>query len=167
MGGEGCSKLNTNDGRFEVHDELLTVVTRVRDPPNDERAKASDDRAAIGFGSPLKNAKCGGTPPPQKCKRSRYEGYAVTIVTDEDVLGGEPRIEGTRVGVRHVAEKVIDGGRSPAYVADQLDCSLASVYEALAYYYDNIEEIREIERENERAFEHVRESSLRPNKSVS
>lgn len=91
----------------------------------------------------------------------------MTITTDEDVLGGEPRIEGTRVSVRHVAEKVIDGGRSPAFVADQLDCSLASVYEALAYYYDNIEEIRVFAQENEEAFERVRESSLKPKEPVS
>lgn len=85
----------------------------------------------------------------------------MTITTDDEVLGGEPRIEGTRIGVRHVAEAVIDGGRSPAYVADQLDIPLASVYEALSYYYENIEEIREIEGENAAAFERVRESSAR------
>ena len=89
------------------------------------------------------------------------------ITTDEEVLGGEPRIEGTRIAVRHVAGKVIDGGRSPAYVADQLDTSLASVYEALAYYYDNPEELRHLERENADAFDRVRETSLKPKEPVS
>lgn len=91
----------------------------------------------------------------------------MTITTDEDVLGGEPRIEGTRIGVRHVAVRVIDGGRSPAYVADQFDISLAAVYEALSYYYGNAEEMRTLEQENNAAFERVREQSLKPKEPVS
>lgn len=90
----------------------------------------------------------------------------MAIVRDDDVLGGEPRIEGTRVGVRHVAAQVIDGGRSPAHAADQLDLSLADVYEALSYYYTHIEELRELERENEAAFDRVRKSSLKPKEPV-
>ena len=90
----------------------------------------------------------------------------MTITRDDDVLGGEPRIGGTRVSVRHVASRVIDAGQSPALVADQLDVSLAEVYEALSYYYSNIEEIREYERENEAAFERVRERSLKPKEPV-
>ena len=91
----------------------------------------------------------------------------MSITRDENVLGGEPRIDGTRIGVRHVAARVIDGGQSPAHVADQLDVSLAAVYESLSYYYDHIEEMRELERENEAAFERVRESSLKPKEPVS
>lgn len=91
----------------------------------------------------------------------------MTIISDEEVLGGEPRIEGTRIGVRHVAERVIDGGHSPAYVADQLDIPLASAYEALAYYYKNIEAMQKFERENADAFERVREKSLKPKEPVS
>ncbi|WP_254824115.1 MULTISPECIES: DUF433 domain-containing protein [Haloglomus] len=90
----------------------------------------------------------------------------MSITRDEDVLGGEPRIEGTRVGVRHIAARVIDGGQSPAYVADQLDLSLAVVYESLSYYYEHIDEMREFERENSDAFERVRESSLKPKEPV-
>jgi len=90
----------------------------------------------------------------------------MTITRDEDVLGGEPRIDGTRVGVRHVAARVVDGGRSPAHVADQLDVSLADVYESLSYYYAHIDEMREFERANGAAFERVRESSLEPKETV-
>lgn len=90
----------------------------------------------------------------------------MTITRDDEVLGGEPHIDETRVGVRHVAARVIDAGQSPAYVADQLDLPLASVYEALSYYYDHIEEMREVERENEDAFERVRETSLKPKETV-
>ena len=90
----------------------------------------------------------------------------MTITRDDDVLGGEPRIDETRVGVRPVAARVIDSGQSPAYVADQLDLSLAEVYESLSYYYDHVEEMRDLERENEDAFERVRESSLKPKETV-
>jgi uncharacterized protein (DUF433 family) len=90
----------------------------------------------------------------------------MSITRDEDVLGGEPRIEGTRVGVRHIAARVVDGGQSPAHVADQLDLSLAAVYEALSYYYEHIDEMREFEGENGDAFERVRESSLKPKEPV-
>lgn len=90
----------------------------------------------------------------------------MTITRDDDVLGGEPRIDGTRVGVRHVAARVIDSGQSPAYVADQLEISLSTVYGALSYYYDNIDEMRRFETENEDAFERVRESSLKPKETV-
>jgi len=61
---------------------------------------------------------------------------------------------------------VIDAGQSPAYVDDQLDLSLASVYETLSYYYDHVEEMRDIERENEDALERVRETSLKPKETV-
>ncbi len=91
----------------------------------------------------------------------------MAITSDESVLGGEPRIAGTRIGVRHVAGKIIDGGYSPAYVADQFDIPLASVHEALAYYYDNIDEIREYRRENAEARKRMREELLKPKTSVS
>jgi len=90
----------------------------------------------------------------------------MALTRDEDILGGEPRIEGTRIGVRHVATRVIDSGQSPAHVADQIDVPLAAVYESLSYYYAHIDEMREFERENEAAFERVRESSLKPKETV-
>lgn len=90
----------------------------------------------------------------------------MTITADDGVLGGEPRIDGTRVGVRHVAARMIEGDQSAAYVADQLDISLAAVYEALSYYYGHVEEMRELERRNEDAFESVRETSLKPKETI-
>jgi uncharacterized protein (DUF433 family) len=90
----------------------------------------------------------------------------MTIIRDEDVLGGEPRIDGTRIGVRHVAARVIEGGQSPATVADQFDVSLATVYEALSYYYEHVAEMREYEQANEAAFDEVRKTSLKPKETV-
>ena len=88
------------------------------------------------------------------------------IARDDAVLGGEPRIEGTRIGVRHVAARAVDGGQTPAYVADQLDITLAAVYEALSYYYANLDEIRAIEAANDETVERIRESSLKPKEPV-
>jgi uncharacterized protein (DUF433 family) len=90
----------------------------------------------------------------------------MTITRDDDVLGGEPRIDGRRVGVRHVAARVIDAGQSPAHVAAQLDVTLSEVYEALSYYYAHVDEMRELERENAAAFEAVREASLKPKETI-
>lgn len=90
----------------------------------------------------------------------------MAITRDENVLGGEPRIDGTRVGVRHIAEKVIEGGYTPAYVSDQFGVSLSEVYEALSYYYDNTEEIREARRKNAEAFEDAKEESLKPKETA-
>jgi uncharacterized protein (DUF433 family) len=90
----------------------------------------------------------------------------MTITRDEAVLGGEPRIDGTRIGVRHVAARVVDSGRAPAHVADQLDLPLADVYEALSYYYAHIDEMRALEADNEAAFNKVRDSSLKPKETV-
>lgn len=86
----------------------------------------------------------------------------MAIARDEAILGGEPRIEGTRIGVRHVAARVIDAGKPPAYVADQLDLSLAEVYEALSYYDEHDEEFRAIESENEEAMARLRAVALHP-----
>lgn len=90
----------------------------------------------------------------------------MAIVHDDEVLGGEPRIEGTRIGVRHVAAHVVEGDRSAAHVADQLDLSLADVHEALSYYYGHPEEMRELDREAEAAFDRIREISLKPPERV-
>lgn len=71
----------------------------------------------------------------------------VAIVRTDDVLGGEPRIEKTRVGVLDVYELVVDAGYSPADVADQFDRSIAEIHTALAYYHEHPTEMRRLRRE--------------------
>ena len=63
------------------------------------------------------------------------------IVKTDDVLGGNARLDGRRIAVVDVAERVLDHDHAPEYVADQLDIEISAVYAALAYYYDNIEEM--------------------------
>ncbi|XGI82900.1 DUF433 domain-containing protein [Halorutilales archaeon Cl-col2-1] len=67
------------------------------------------------------------------------------IVSTEDVLGGAPRIEGRRIGVHHIARRVIDAGESPEQVAADYDLAVADVHRALVYYYDNPTEMREVQ----------------------
>lgn len=72
------------------------------------------------------------------------------IVTTESVLAGAPRIDGTRIGVHHIAGQVLDADQSPADVAADYDLALADVYRALTYYYDHPEEMQAVrERRNE------------------
>jgi len=86
----------------------------------------------------------------------------MSIVRSDDVLGGKPRLEGTRISVLQVAELIVDVGESPETVADQLDISLADVHHALAYYYDNIEEMNELRERRADLLDDLRERSKAP-----
>lgn len=84
------------------------------------------------------------------------------IVSTDDVMGGEPRLEGRRISVRQIAEKVIDGDRTPTTVADQLSLSPAAVHRALAYYYEHPEEMAEVRERHREAMERAREEAIDP-----
>ena len=86
----------------------------------------------------------------------------VTIVQSDDVLGGEPRLEGTRVSVFDIYELVIEGKNPPADVADQLDRSLGEVYTALAYYHEHPEEMRQLRQEREENQAKIAANALQP-----
>jgi len=73
------------------------------------------------------------------------------IVSTADTLGGAPRIEGRRIGVHHVAKRVIDAGESPERVAADYDLDIADVYRALVYYYDHADEMRRVQTERQTA----------------
>ncbi|HLG76247.1 MAG TPA: DUF433 domain-containing protein [Ktedonobacteraceae bacterium] len=62
------------------------------------------------------------------------------IVRDSTIYGGEPIVEGTRTGVRHIILQ-FQSGRDPEEIANNHRLSLAQVYDALSYYYDNESEI--------------------------
>jgi uncharacterized protein (DUF433 family) len=85
------------------------------------------------------------------------------VVKTDDVLGGDPRLEGRRVSVLHVAE-LVRAGYSPAYVADQLALSLAEVHEAMAYYYDNPDEMDALRERDAELEEELRDRSNAPTK---
>jgi uncharacterized protein (DUF433 family) len=68
------------------------------------------------------------------------------IVTDDEILGGEPIIKGTRTPVRAVVE-LWRLGIVPEEIPNRLPhLSLAQVFDALSYYSDHVDEInRQIE----------------------
>ena len=77
------------------------------------------------------------------------------IVRSEEILGGDPRIEGTRVGVVHVVKRY-DAGDDPAQIAADYDIDVADVYYALAYYHDNPGEMDRIETRRREFVESIR-----------
>ena len=84
------------------------------------------------------------------------------IVETPEVLGGEPRLEGRRIGVRHIAEMVIDGGMEPVEVADQLEIQVADVHRALTFYYSHPEKMSEVRRRHEEAFDRLAAEAVDP-----
>jgi uncharacterized protein (DUF433 family) len=62
------------------------------------------------------------------------------IVRDSSIYGGEPIIEGTRTGVRHII-LLFQSGQDPEEIADSQRITLAQVYDAISYFYDNEAEI--------------------------
>lgn len=102
---------------------------------------------------------------------SRPSDYAITMATqkyrivsaEESGIHDEPHIEGSRITVRDVHARVEQRGITPERVAERYDLDIADVYEALAYYHSNPEEMRRVERRHERAVADAKErSSLRP-----
>lgn len=65
------------------------------------------------------------------------------IVKTPDICGGRPRLDGHRIRVQDIACYSEWWGWRADRIASELDISLAQVHAALAYYFDNIEEIRE------------------------
>jgi uncharacterized protein (DUF433 family) len=63
------------------------------------------------------------------------------IVTDEQILSGEPIIKGTRTPVRAIVE-LWRQGVAPEEITTHLPhLTLAQVFDALSYYSDHTEEI--------------------------
>mgnify|MGYP006278043703 CR=1 FL=1 len=63
------------------------------------------------------------------------------IVKSEDILGGEPIIQGTRTPVRAVVETWRMGVPAEEIPRSLPHLSLAQVFDALSYYSDHQEEI--------------------------
>jgi len=63
------------------------------------------------------------------------------IIRDSTIYGGEPLVEGTRTAVRHII-LLFQGGQDPEEIAVSLRLSLAQIYDAISYFYDNEEEIK-------------------------
>jgi uncharacterized protein (DUF433 family) len=90
------------------------------------------------------------------------EEPSTDIVTTDDVLGGEPRLEGRRIGVLDVHDAVEGRGLAPATVADRYGTSVAAVYPALAYYHEHPSEMHRVRRAREHAVEANRDRAPTP-----
>jgi len=81
----------------------------------------------------------------------------------ESEIHDEPHLPDSRITVREVRGRVEDRGLAPETVADRFNLNIAAVYEALAYYHSNLEEMRRVERRHTSADEQSkRRSSLQP-----
>lgn len=67
----------------------------------------------------------------------------VEIVATGEVLGGEPRIKGTRIGVSHVVQ-YYEIGWSVDKISRELRLEPLQVLKALEYYYRNPSLIRSL-----------------------
>jgi uncharacterized protein (DUF433 family) len=67
------------------------------------------------------------------------DGTMPRIVQTDGVLGGDPRIEGRRIGVIDVFEQYTHAERPPEDIARVYDLSVAEVHAALAYALENRE----------------------------
>ena len=56
-----------------------------------------------------------------------------------------PYLPRSRITVRNTGQRVKERGDSPVRVTERFDIDLAAVYEALAYYHGNPEEMRRVE----------------------
>lgn len=73
------------------------------------------------------------------------------IVKTPDVLGGDPRLAGHRIGVYHIYQRHVEGGDTPEEIATSYDITVAKVHAALAYAFSNPDEMRDIEARREAA----------------
>lgn len=85
--------------------------------------------------------------------KSGSDGTMPQIVKTEDVLGGDPRIEGHRIGVYHIYQRYVEGNETPEEIATSYDISVAEVHAALAYAFSNPDEMRDIEARNPAQYE--------------
>ncbi|HLO88188.1 MAG TPA: DUF433 domain-containing protein [Nostocaceae cyanobacterium] len=80
------------------------------------------------------------------------------IEIDADVRSGKPRIAGTRIAVEDVAVMHLKLGYSLLEIAGKYNLSLASVYAAMAYYFDHREEIDQRTAEEDKIVEVLKQN---------
>ena len=84
------------------------------------------------------------------------------IVHTEGVLGGDPRLDGRRIGVRHGYQRYVEAGDSPKAIAEQYDRSLPEVHAVLAYAFNHPDEIEALERRDRGIAEATASNRRRP-----
>ena len=67
-----------------------------------------------------------------------------------EVLLDEPHVEGRRVSVLQIRDRVEEVGDTPQEVAEDYNLDIAAVYQALAYYHTHKEELEAARERRER-----------------
>ena len=86
----------------------------------------------------------------------------VEIVKTPEVLGGKPRVEGTRIGVRMIGDMVRRGGWTVEEITSDEhfpDLTRDGAEAALRYYDDHPDEMETLRTQREATFERLRERS--------
>ena len=60
------------------------------------------------------------------------------------VCGGQPRIVGTRISVKHIVLMHLKTGQPLAQIAGTYDLPMGALHEAMAYYFDHQEEMDQL-----------------------
>lgn len=70
---------------------------------------------------------------------------------EESEIHDEPHLDGRRLTVRQIVDRVEGRGLDPGTVADRYHLPVADIYRALTYYHDHPEEMEAVyERKRER-----------------
>jgi uncharacterized protein (DUF433 family) len=87
---------------------------------------------------------------------------ATHIVQSPDVLGGRPRIAGSRVSVQRIAAWY-KMGLNAEEIHEQIGTlSLAQVYAALTYYHSNRDEIDRYLQEEKETYDRLSQQAVNP-----
>jgi len=70
---------------------------------------------------------------------------------DESEIHDEPHLEGSRVTVRQLHALIEAAELRPQQIAERHGVDVGALYEALAYYHRNPEEMRRVEARHDRA----------------
>ncbi|QSG16004.1 DUF433 domain-containing protein [Halapricum desulfuricans] len=74
----------------------------------------------------------------------------------------EPHIEGRRIPVLTIAERVEGRGLEPKTVADRYDLDVTEVYAALLYYHEHPRAFEELRRERDELMDEIEADINRP-----
>ncbi len=85
-----------------------------------------------------------------------FEDY---IEKTPGICGGKACLKGHRIRVQDIAGMSEVQGKNPDEIADTYGIPLAKVHVALAYYFENLEEIREEVRQGERIVERLKKQN--------
>jgi len=74
-----------------------------------------------------------------------YQKIGMSIVEDEEHSNGSPTLEGTGIRVKDIASAYEHSGYEPDEITQLYpELSLSDIHRALAYYYDHINEFRDV-----------------------